>query len=144
MSSPTAHVHSPSLAAGAVIHDAMTACIVLHQIASRSPAADIVVLLLGDDRRVAAIVAVDGTEGDPDALLTVVEVMATVERDGAPYDLVVASLRESPRALPDDPLRWVSASVVAADAGSELVEWFVLADGFAWCPRELVGEPARW
>lgn len=144
MSSPAAHVHTPSLAAGAVIDDAERACIVLHHVHRRSPAADIVVLLLGDDRRVIAIVTVDGTGGDPDALVTVVEVMATVERDRTPCDLVVATIRDSPRALPDDPFRWVSASAVAADAGSELIEWFVLADGFAWCPRELVGEPPRW
>lgn len=144
MSSPCAHVHTTSLAAGAAITDSAAACAVLDQVRRRAPSAQIIVMLLGSDRRATGIVTVDGTGGDPDALLTVVEVMAAVDRGATPHDLVVASIRASPRALADDSFRWVSASAIAADAGSELLEWFVVADGLAWCPRDLVGEPPRW
>ena len=113
--------------------------IVLHQIASRSPAADIVVLLLGDDRRVAAIVAVDGTEGDPDVAHGR-RTMATVERDGAPYDLV-APASASHRGHSRRPVVLGQRRVVAADAGSELVGGSCSPTGSPGA-AQLVGEPA--
>lgn len=144
MISPRTHPYCTGTAIGAPVDDPVAACALLERIRREAPNADIIVMLLGVDRRLAGIVVVDGTGGDPDALLTVVEVLATVDRDGAPCDLVVGSIRASARVLADDAFRWVSASAIADDAGSQLVEWFVLADGIAWSPRDIVGEPPRW
>jgi hypothetical protein len=40
--------------------------------------------------------------------------------------------------------RWLEASDIAAENGVELLEWFVVGPSGVVCPRELLGEPARW
>jgi hypothetical protein len=82
---------------------------------------------------------------DPDAVLDVVEVMATaaqgVERA---LSLVVATVRPDAGVLPGDIDRWLEASAICEQFGVELVEWFVISPHGVECPRDLLGEPERW
>jgi len=90
------------------------------------------------------ITEVTGTD-DPDAVLDVVEVMATaaqgIDRD---LSLVVATVRPDAGVLPGDIDRWLEASATCARFGVALVEWFVISPDGVECPRDLLGEPERW
>ncbi len=104
------------------------------------------VILLDHERRGMSVVVVDGTTDD-DAIITVVECIA----DAAPDELcgvVVATVRPHRRADDADIDTWLEASAVAEDAGTQLIEWFVISgeggSRHVECPRELLGEPPRW
>ncbi|MEO1059357.1 MAG: hypothetical protein AAFY28_20825, partial [Actinomycetota bacterium] len=56
---------------------------------------------------------------------------------------VLASIRPGDPADPSDVERWVASDALLADAGIELLEWFVISDRTE-CPREFTSEPARW
>lgn len=46
--------------------------------------------------------------------------------------------------LPGDLDRWMEASTLAAAYGVSLLEWFIITESGAQCPRDLLGEPERW
>lgn len=144
MSFPCARAHSPRLAGGAVVGEPEIALAVIDLARRRCPAADVVAVLLGSDRRAHGIVSVTDTEGDPDALFATIEVLGAAGVEGGPCDLVVATFRPDGAPLVDDAERWTTASEIAEDAGAELVEWFVVTAESSWCPRELTGDLPRW
>lgn len=127
-----------------VVDGAATALAVIDDTRRRSPAAEVFTLVLGDDRRVRTAAAVDGCGDDPDAVLTVVETFAAAAGEAGCADLVVASVRRSPKPLFDDAFRWLALSELAETGGALLLEWFVLSGCAAFCPRDLVNEPPRW
>ena len=61
-----------------------------------------------------------------------------------PAHFVVAAVRPGYDALPGDGDRWLELCEIAETHGCELVEWFILSDDVAWCPRDLLAEPPRW
>lgn len=125
------------------ITDAATALVTVAAAIQRPLRHETIVVFLDDARRGLAIAVVSGTER-PDDVLEVVECLtqpaATRESVAA---IVVASIRPGAGALPSDLDRWLEMSELAEQAGVEVVEWFVIADGID-CPRDLLGEPPRW
>lgn len=108
--------------------------------------AEIIALVLGADRRGRTIVIVDGTDS-PDAVLDVMELLVeTAASSDAHFDtsLVLASVRPGGAPLPGDADRWVELDELAETFGCELLDWFVVNDGVAWCPRDVIAEPPRW
>lgn len=102
------------------------------------------VVFLDHDRSGVGVVTVAGTD-DPDAVLAIGEVVAEAfgghDRVAA---VVMASHRPDGGADLDDIERWLELDGALSDAGIELIEWLVVGVGGVACPRELVGEPARW
>lgn len=90
------------------------------------------------------ITIVSGTV-DSDSVLSVTECMArAAERVARATALVVASVRPGGCVLPGDLDRWMEASTLAAAYGITLIEWFIITESGAQCPRDLLGEPDRW
>lgn len=90
------------------------------------------------------ITIVSGTV-DADSVLPVTECMArAAERIERATSLVVASVRPGGCVLPGDLDRWMEASTLAAAYGVTLIEWFIITESGAQCPRDLLGEPERW
>lgn len=103
-----------------------------------------IVLLLDEHRQGRIVVVVDDAAPD-DAVLAVVDCFApVVARTDGRGCLVVATVRPGGAPAPDDADLWLEASTRAEQLGCELVEWFVVADGVVWCPRDLLAEPPRW
>ena len=63
---------------------------------------------------------------------------------GREHAIVMASVRPGVGPLPGDVDRWRELSDIAESYGCELLEWFVISDGVAWCPRDFLAEPPRW
>lgn len=103
-----------------------------------------VLALVLEDRCTVAVLAVDQTNS-PDAVVDVVEFLAeSLAATDRSAELVLATVRPASGPLPGDAERWMEASTIAEEAGSELIEWFVISDDVAWCPRDLLGEAPRW
>ncbi|MEJ7562267.1 MAG: hypothetical protein WKF45_07055 [Ilumatobacteraceae bacterium] len=112
--------------------------------------AETVVVIRDADRRAGTVVVVSGTFSC-DAVVTVCEVLSAAvgnDRLAGPSGLVVASVRPDQPMTPDDLDRWLEASDVTEEAGSELVEWFIVTGDAESprfeCPRDALGEPPRW
>jgi hypothetical protein len=142
------------------IVDAAGALAVIRLAMSSPPRPETIVMILDPDHRGRTIVVVDGTEDD-EAVLEIVEHLARSVAEARPDDgggeswpgaLVVASVRLGRGARERDADRWLEACDLAAAAGVELLEWFVVeatergrAETFtAWCPRDLLAQPPRW
>ena len=103
-------------------------------------------LLLDRDRAVVTAVAVDDPPPrgrDLDELLeSLVDVAAATEVAA----LVLATVRpgRGHEPTPADLARWTWLVPYADDAGVELLDWFVLSDGFASSLAELTGVGDRW
>ncbi len=103
-----------------------------------------VLALVLEDRHTIAMLAVEEAE-HPDAVIDVVELLAeSLAAADRPGELVLATIRPEPGSLPGDAERWMEISTIAENAGSELLDWFVISGDVAWCPRDLFGEPPRW
>ena len=108
-----------------------------------------VALLLDRARRGLGVLVVDGT-CRPDSVVEVATLLAHASPvNPAMGAVVLASVRTAAEACapPDctgDVDRWMDSRDVLRSAGVDLLEWFVIADGHAWCPRDLLGEPPRW
>ena len=90
------------------------------------------------------ITIVSGTV-DADSVLPVTECMSrAAERVERAAALVVATVRPAGCVLPGDLDRWMEASTLAAAYGITLIEWFIITESGAQCPRDLLGEPERW
>lgn len=90
------------------------------------------------------ITIVSGT-ATADSVLAVVECFArAAQRVPEAAALVVASVRPGGCILPGDIDRWLEASAIATAHGVHLVEWYVVNESGAQCPRDLLGEPERW
>jgi hypothetical protein len=104
----------------------------------------VIALLLHPDLRGRTVVVVDGTVS-PDSVIGVMEMLgeaaAAAGRDQA---LVLASVRPGIGPLPGDVDRWLELNELADTFRCELLEWFVISDGVAWCPRDFLVEPPRW
>lgn len=98
-----------------------------------------------DDQGVGGVITVVSGTTRPDAVLDVVELFARVggSTPRARW-LVVASVRPRGGLLPGDIDRWLEASELASRHGVTLLEWFVIGQGGAQRPRDLLGEPERW
>jgi hypothetical protein len=111
---------------------------------ARPPRHETLAFLLDDAGFGTTMVVVSGTERAEQVLDVVEHLAAAGATSGIFTSLVVASVRPGGGVQVGDIDRWFDASDVAAAQGIELVEWFVVGDqGFA-CPRDLLGEPARW
>jgi hypothetical protein len=100
--------------------------------------------VLDQHGRGGVITIVSGTV-DADSVLSVTECMArAAERVEQATALVVASVRPGGCVLPGDLDRWMEASTLAAAYGVTLIEWFIITESGAQCPRDLLGEPERW
>ena len=116
----------------------------LLSVAYQPPRPEVVVLLLTPDFLMHAVVIVDDTRS-PDAVVEVIEFVAeSAAQAGREEMLVVASIRPGDGPLPGDVDRWIELSDLADSHGCELLEWFVISDGVAWCPRDFLIEPPRW
>ena len=90
------------------------------------------------------MVVVDGTTS-PDAVVEVMELVAEAAAEaGREHAIVIASVRPGDGPLPGDVDRWIELSDLADTFGCELLEWFVISDQVAWCPRDFLVEPPRW
>lgn len=127
-----------------VVDTAEAALEVVLAAAQVPPRDEVIALLLDADLRGHSIVVVDGTVS-PDAVVDVMELLgeavARADRDQA---IVLTSVRTDCGALPGDVDRWLELNEVAETLGCELLEWFVITDGVAWCPRDFLAEPPRW
>ncbi len=113
-------------------------------LARHHPARPEAIALVLEERRGHSVVVIDGA-GDPDAVVTVVELLAqSLAAAGRPGELVIATVRPDDGPLPGDADRWLEASAIADDLGCYLLEWFVLTKEVAWCPRDLLAEAPRW
>ncbi|MEQ1873787.1 MAG: hypothetical protein ABL953_08680 [Ilumatobacteraceae bacterium] len=100
--------------------------------------------ILDKQGRGGVITIVSGTT-DADSVLPVTECMSrAAERVDRAAALVVASVRPGGCVLPGDLDRWMEASTLAAAYGVTLIEWFIITESGAQCPRDLLGEPERW
>ncbi|HWL42170.1 MAG TPA: hypothetical protein VNQ73_04435 [Ilumatobacter sp.] len=111
-------------------------------------------LLLDREHRGISVLIVEGT-CLPDSVLDVARLLADTAT-GHPRlaAVVLASVRPGPVVTgsdsdsdtdSDDVDRWADLDDQLAEAGVELVEWFVLGPGrTASCPRDLLGAPPRW
>lgn len=127
-----------------IVDSADAALAVITTAMSYPPRPQVIVLVLDPDLRGHAVVIVDGTDS-PDAVIDVLEVLAEGAAEAThPASLVVAAARPGYDALPGDGDRWLELCDIAENHGCELLEWFVLTDGVAWCPRDLLAEPPRW
>lgn len=129
---------------------AADAIAVIHLALHRPLRPETVVVIRDADARAGTIVVVTGTFSC-DAVITVCEVLSAAVGDdhrAAPSGLVVASVRPDRPMTPDDLDRWLEASDVTEEAGSELVEWFIVTGDAESprfeCPRDALGEPPRW
>ncbi len=127
-----------------VVDSADAALAVIAASMQRPPQPQVIVLVLDTDLGGNAVVVVDGTTS-PDAVIDVFELLAegAAEADH-PATFVVAAVRPGYDALPGDADRWLELCDIAEDHGCELLDWFVLSDDVAWCPRDLLAEPPRW
>jgi hypothetical protein len=127
-----------------VVDSADAAIAVISAAMNHPPQPQVLVLVLDNDLGGHAVVIVDGTDS-PDAVIEVVELLAegAAEADN-PATFVVAAVRPGYDALPGDADRWMELCEIAETYGCELLEWFVLSDDVAWCPRDLLAEPPRW
>ena len=100
--------------------------------------------VLDDHGQGGVITIVSGTV-DADSVLPVTECMArAADRVARATSLVVASVRPGGCVLPGDLDRWMEASTIAAAYGVTLIEWYIITEAGAQCPRDLLGEPDRW
>ena len=105
---------------------------------------EVIVLLLTPDLLDPSVVVVDGTTS-PDAVVEVMELVAEAAAEaGREHAIVIASVRPDDGPLPGDVDRWTELTDLADTHGCELVEWFVISDQVAWCPRDFLVEPPRW
>jgi len=106
--------------------------------------AETLAFVLDDHGRGGVITIVSGTV-DADSVLPVTECMSrAAQRVDRATALVVASIRPGGCLLPGDLDRWMEASTLAATYGVTLIEWFIITEAGAQCPRDLLGEPDRW
>ena len=91
----------------------------------------------------------DGGPADDDAVVWSAHYLALLAHDGPAGGpladarrVVMATARPGRSYSLDDADRWLEASATVAEAGLELVEWFVIGSATG-CPRELVNEPSR-
>jgi hypothetical protein len=105
---------------------------------------EVLVLVLDTDLGGQAVVIVDGTHS-PDAVVEVLELLAegAAEADN-PASFVVAAVRPGYGPLPGDADRWLELCEIVETHGCELLDWFIISDDVAWCPRDLLAEPPRW
>lgn len=112
--------------------------------AEHPPRPEVVVLVLTPDFLLQTVLVVDDTRS-PDAVVEVIELVTeSAAEAGREAMLVVASVRPGLGPLPGDVDRWIELSDLADTHGCELLEWFVISDGVAWCPRDFLVEPPRW
>lgn len=125
--------------------DTAEAALAVVLVAAQVPARDeVIALLLDADLRGHSIVVVDGTVS-PDAVVDVMELIGeAVARADRDQTIVLTSVRTDCGPLPGDVDRWLELNEVAETLGCELLEWFVITDGVAWCPRDFLAEPPRW
>ena len=130
------------------IDDADTAFITISMAVHRPLRHETIVALLDDARCGLGVVVVSDT-GDRNAVVEVVEcLLDPTVHGGRVGALIVASVRPEQSdgdAGPDehDIDRWLEMSDLTEQAGSELLEWFVIGSAVS-CPRDLLGEPPRW
>jgi hypothetical protein len=136
--------NSATSALPTVVDSADAALAVISASMHRPPQAQVIVLVLDNDLRGHAVVIVDGTDS-PDAVIEVLELLAegAAESDHS-ATFVVAAVRPGYDALPGDADRWLELGEIAETHGCEILEWFILSDDVAWCPRDLLAEPPRW
>lgn len=113
-----------------------------------------ILLLLDDARRGRAIVVVSDTT-ERDQVIEVVECVTQGEGCEHLGAIVVASVHPDHRQhldeahdeahdeAPGDVDRWLEMSEIAALAGVDLLEWFVIGRSIS-CPRDRLGEAPRW
>ena len=146
MCTPAVHHRLPRAGVD-TISCAETALLTLAMAIQRPLRAEIVTLLLDDQRRGIAVAVVSGTQ-QPDDVLDVVECFTrSAAHGGRVGSIIVASVRpdgsdESTTSAADVD-RWLEMSDIAEQAGVELLEWFVIGDDVR-CPRDQLGEPPRW
>ena len=106
--------------------------------------AETLAFVLDDQGRGGVITIVSGTV-EADSVLPVTECMSrAAERVDRATALVVASIRPGGGVLPGGIDRWMEASTIAAAYGVTLIEWFIITEAGAQCPRDLLGEAERW
>jgi hypothetical protein len=104
----------------------------------------VIALLLDPDYIGHTVLVVDGATS-PDAVVEVMELVAEAAAEaGREQVFVLASMRPGGGPLPGDVDRWTEISDLADTHGCELVEWFVIGDRVASCPRDFLVEPPRW
>ena len=104
----------------------------------------VVAVLLDPDYIGQTVLVVDGTTS-PDDVVEVMEFVVEAAAEAGREDVIVlASIRPDTGPLPGDVDRWIELSDLADSHGCELVEWFVISDRVAWCPRDFLIEPPRW
>jgi hypothetical protein len=112
--------------------------------AHRPAQSQVIALLLDPDYIGHTVLVVDDTTS-PDAVVEVMELVAEAAAEaGREQVVVLASMRPDVGPLPGDVDRWIELSDLADTHGCELVEWFVITDRVAWCPRDFLVEPPRW
>jgi len=141
---PTGPVADDALPRPAPVRDAAGALRVLRLAVSVPPQPETLAFVLDAHGEGGVITLVSGTV-QPDSVLSVAECIArAAEHVPRAAGLVLATVRPGGCVLPGDVDRWLEASDLVHQRGLLLLEWFVMADGRVWCPRDLLGEPQRW
>ncbi len=137
-------LHRPPRARCDVIDTERVALSLMAMSVADPPRHETLAVLLDDQLRGSTILSVADTV-EPDALFDVVDLISDVNHAGDELGAVVlATVRPGGAADPGDVDRWLEASSMLADAGIELLEWFVFDATGVMCPRDLLGEPPRW
>lgn len=127
-----------------LVDSAEAALNVIYLAAGDPQRAEVIALLLEPDLCGHTIVVIDGATS-PDAVIEVLELIGEAAAEaGHEQAFVLASVRPGVGPLPGDVDRWLELNEMADTFGCELLEWFVLSDGVAWCPRDYLAEPPRW
>lgn len=128
---------------------------VVGLLAARPRRNETILMVLDRRWRGELVIVVDGSEPEVGAphepvvepLVDAVEVGTLAALDVLGSDalgLVVASVRTARGVRPGDAETWSTISAQAHQHGLVLVEWFVVAAGGIYCPRDLVGDVPRW
>lgn len=127
-----------------LVDTAETALATIFLAAHQPERNEVIALLLEADYIGHTVVVVDGTTS-PDAVVEVMELIGQAAAEsGRRHAIVLASVRPGLGALPGDVDRWIELTDLADTHGCELLEWFVIGDGVATCPRDFLVEPPRW
>jgi hypothetical protein len=109
------------------------------------PMSDEVIVLTLDRRRRPVTALVVHAADDHDAVLVALaHAIDNYDDAGSVVSVVAASTRTDSGVVPDDIDRWFEACVIAESRDVELIEWFVMSADAVECPRDLIGQPARW
>ena len=137
------HTHPRRPLAPTRLRSGDEACDVIALVVTVPAAAETVCLLVDASYGAFACVVVAGG-GRPDDVFSVGAFVREMCRSGPAAHVVLASCRPGRGFAPDDVDRWPELSARFAEAGLELVDWFIRDERMMLSVAALAGEPPKW